>query len=150
MQLCITSSYQAYFLPFSFSIYDNLTSDYVPGLQKYDMCMTEQVPGPQRVKIVGRHIASAPNRNHIIVPTLRFTAGEKNVYLFRGASKNHHLFSSQVLSAPLWLCCEALHPVDLLHLLKAAFFSMYIYLFLRTKCVEPYNLNSFTKTQSDI
>ena len=24
------------------------------------MCMTEQVPGPQRVKIVGRHIASAP------------------------------------------------------------------------------------------
>ena len=43
-----------------FGIYDNLISDYVPGLQKYDMCMTEQVPGPQGVKIVGRHIASAP------------------------------------------------------------------------------------------
>ena len=37
-------------------------TDYIPGLQKYDMCMTEQVPGPQGVKIVGRHIASAPNR----------------------------------------------------------------------------------------
>ena len=56
----ITSSLNAYFLPFLFGIYDNLTSDPVPGLQKYDMCMTEQVPGPQRVKIVGRHIASAP------------------------------------------------------------------------------------------
>ena len=45
-----------------FGIYDNLISDYVPGLQKYDMCMTEQVPGPEGVKIVGRHIASAPKR----------------------------------------------------------------------------------------
>ena len=56
----LTSSLKAYFLPFSFGIYDNLTSDHVPGLQKYDLCMTEQVPGPQGVKIVGRHIASAP------------------------------------------------------------------------------------------
>ena len=44
-----------------FGIYDILTSDHIPGLQKYDMCMTEQVPGPQGVKIVGRHISSAPN-----------------------------------------------------------------------------------------
>ena len=44
-----------------FGIYDILTSDHIPGLQKYDMCMTEQVPGPQGVKIVGRHMASAPN-----------------------------------------------------------------------------------------
>ena len=43
-----------------FGIYDDLTPDHVPGLQKYDMCMTEQVPGPQGVKIVGRHMSSAP------------------------------------------------------------------------------------------
>ena len=43
-----------------FGIYDDLNSDHIPGLQKYDMCMTEQVPGSQGVKIVGRHIASAP------------------------------------------------------------------------------------------
>ena len=43
-----------------FGIYDDLNSDHVPGLQKYDMCMTEQVSGPQGVKIVGQHIASAP------------------------------------------------------------------------------------------
>ena len=46
--------------PVEVGIYDDLTSDHIPGLQKYDMCMTEQVPGPQGVKIVGRHIASAP------------------------------------------------------------------------------------------
>ena len=46
-----------------FGIYDDLTPDHVPGLQKYDMCMTEQVPGPQGVKIVGRHMSSAPNRS---------------------------------------------------------------------------------------
>ena len=51
---------EAYFLLILFGIYDNLTKDHVPGLQKYDMCMTEQVSGPQGVKIVGRHIASAP------------------------------------------------------------------------------------------
>ena len=44
-----------------FGIYDDLTPDHVPGLQKYDMCMTEQVPGPQGLKIVGRHMPSAPN-----------------------------------------------------------------------------------------
>ena len=43
-----------------FGIYDDLTPDHVPGLQKYDKCMTEQVPGPQGVKIVGRHMPSAP------------------------------------------------------------------------------------------
>ena len=43
-----------------FGIYDDLTPDHVPGLQKYDMCMTEQLPGPQGVKIVGRHMPSAP------------------------------------------------------------------------------------------
>ena len=48
-----------------FGIYDDLTSDHVPGLQKYDMCMTEQVPGPQGVKIVGRHMPSAPNESVI-------------------------------------------------------------------------------------
>ena len=47
-------------LPILFGIYEDLTSDHVPGLQKYDMCMTEQVPGPQGVKIVGRHMPSAP------------------------------------------------------------------------------------------
>ena len=50
----------AYFLPALFGIYDNLSSDHVPGLQKYDMCMTEH--GPQGIKIVGRHIASTPKR----------------------------------------------------------------------------------------
>ena len=50
-----------------FGIYDNLISDYVPGLQKYDMCMTEQVPGPQGVKIVGRHIASAPYVKQLLI-----------------------------------------------------------------------------------
>ena len=59
--MLITSSLKAYFLSFLFGIYDNLISDYVPGLQKYDKCMTDQVPGPQGVKIVGRHIASTPN-----------------------------------------------------------------------------------------
>ena len=58
--LIITAHLSAYFLPILFGIYDNLSSDHVPGLQKYDMCMTEQVPGPQGVKIVGRHMSSAP------------------------------------------------------------------------------------------
>ena len=52
---------EAYFHLILFGIYDDLTKDHVPGLQKYDKCMTEQVPGPQGVKIVGRHMASAPN-----------------------------------------------------------------------------------------
>ena len=58
--LIITAHLNAYFLPILFGIYDNLSSDHVPGLQKYDMCMTEQVSGPKGVKIVGRHMASAP------------------------------------------------------------------------------------------
>ena len=54
---------EAYFLLILFGIYDDLTKDHVPGLQKYDICMTEQVSGSRRVKIVGRHIATAPNGN---------------------------------------------------------------------------------------
>ena len=44
-----------------FGIYDNLTSEHVPGLLKYDVCMTEQVSGPQGTKIAGRHMAMIPN-----------------------------------------------------------------------------------------
>ena len=43
-----------------FGIYDNLTSEHVPGLPKYDVCMTEQVSGPQGTKIAGRHMAMIP------------------------------------------------------------------------------------------
>ena len=43
-----------------FGIYDNLTSEHVPGLLKYDVCMTEQVSGPQGTKIAGRHMAMIP------------------------------------------------------------------------------------------
>ena len=63
LSVIITAHYQFFkslFPPFLFGIYDNLISDYVPDLQKYDICMTEQVPGPQEVKIVGRHMVSAP------------------------------------------------------------------------------------------
>ena len=48
---------EAYFLLILFGIYDDLTKDHVPGLQKYDICMTEQVSGSRRVKIEGRHLA---------------------------------------------------------------------------------------------
>ena len=48
------------FLLILFGIYDDLTKDHVPGLQKYDICMTEQVPGSRRVKIVGQHMAMLP------------------------------------------------------------------------------------------
>ena len=46
LDLCIISSVKAYVLLILFGIYDDLTSDHVPGLQKYDICMTEQVSGP--------------------------------------------------------------------------------------------------------
>ena len=38
-----------------------MTSEHVPGLLKYDVCMTEQVSGPQGPKIAGRHMAMVPN-----------------------------------------------------------------------------------------
>ena len=44
----------------SFGIYDDLTSEHVSGLLKYDVCMTEQVPGPQGTKIAGRHMVMIP------------------------------------------------------------------------------------------
>ena len=56
-----------------FGIYDDLTKDHVPGLQKYDMCMTEQVSGSRWVKIVGRHIATAPNISETDQSSLRAT-----------------------------------------------------------------------------
>ena len=37
-----------------------MTSEYAPGLLKYDVCMTEQVSGPQRTKIAGRHMVMIP------------------------------------------------------------------------------------------
>ena len=43
-----------------FGIYDDLTSEHVPGRLKYDVCMTEQVSGPQGTKIAGRHMAMFP------------------------------------------------------------------------------------------
>ena len=46
-----------------FGIYDNLTSEHVPGLPKYDVCMTEQVSGPQGTKIAGRHMVMIPYGN---------------------------------------------------------------------------------------
>ena len=46
-----------------FGIYDDLTSEHVPGLLKYDVCMTEQVSGPQGTKIAGRHMAMIPWRS---------------------------------------------------------------------------------------
>ena len=52
---------KAYFPMIFFGIYDNLTSEHVPGLPKYDVCMTEQVSGPQGTKIAGRHMAMIPN-----------------------------------------------------------------------------------------
>ena len=54
---------EAYFLLILFGIYDDLTKDHVPGLQKYDICMTEQVSGSRRVKIEGRHLAMIPYQN---------------------------------------------------------------------------------------
>ena len=49
-----------------FGIYDNLTSEHVPGLPKYDVCMTEQVSGPQGTKIAGRHMAMIPKCQDLI------------------------------------------------------------------------------------
>ena len=43
-----------------FGFYDGMTSEYAPGLLKYDVCMTEQVSGPQRTKIAGRHMVMIP------------------------------------------------------------------------------------------
>ena len=43
-----------------FGFYDGMTSEYAHGLLKYDVCMTEQVSGPQRTKIAGRHMVMIP------------------------------------------------------------------------------------------
>ena len=44
-----------------FGFYDGgMTSEYAPGLLKYDVCMTEQVSGPQRTKIAGHHMVMIP------------------------------------------------------------------------------------------
>ena len=43
-----------------FGIYDDLTSEHVPGLLKYDVCMTEQVSGQHWTKIAGQHMAMTP------------------------------------------------------------------------------------------
>ena len=51
---------KAYFPIFFFGIYDDLTSEHVLGLLKYDVCMTGQVSGPQGTKIAGRHMAMIP------------------------------------------------------------------------------------------
>ena len=51
---------KAYFPIFFIGIYDDLTSEHVPGQQKYDACMTKQVSGPQGTKIAGRHMAMFP------------------------------------------------------------------------------------------
>ena len=51
---------KAFFPIIYFSIYDNLTSEHVPGQLKYDVCVTEQVSGPQGTKIAGRHMVMAP------------------------------------------------------------------------------------------
>ena len=48
------------FLNNFFGFYDGMTSEYAPGLLKYDVCMTEQVSGPQRTKIAGRHMVMIP------------------------------------------------------------------------------------------
>ena len=45
-----------------FGFYDGMTSEYAPGLLKYDVCMTEQVSGPQRTKIAGRHMVMIPKQ----------------------------------------------------------------------------------------
>ena len=55
-----------------FGYYDGMTSEYAPGLLKYDVCMTEQVSGPQRTKIAGRHMVMIPNCQalvQVLVPT---------------------------------------------------------------------------------
>ena len=52
----IRSSFPNIFL----GIYDELTSEHVPGQLKYDVCMTEQVSGPQGTKIAGCHMVMAP------------------------------------------------------------------------------------------
>ena len=52
-----------------FGIYDDMTSEHVPGLLKYDVCITEQVSSPQGPKIAGRHMAMIPiscNNMHTI------------------------------------------------------------------------------------
>ena len=51
---------KAYFPIFVLGIYDEITSEHVPGQLKYDLCMTEQVSGPQGTIIAGRHMVMAP------------------------------------------------------------------------------------------
>ena len=62
-----------------FGFYDGMTSEYAPGLLKYDVCMTEQVSGPQRTKIACRHMVMITKKcsqlKHTYMPclTLSFT-----------------------------------------------------------------------------
>ena len=89
-----------------FGIYDDLTPDHapdhVPGLQKYDMCMTEQVPGPQGVKIVGRHMPSAPNKQK-----------RKAVYRFHCFAKVLYSFSIRTGFSLLIIPLDLPHPMML-------------------------------------
>ena len=57
---------KAYFPIIVFGIYDDLTSDQVPGQLKYDVCMTEQVSDPHGTKIAGRHMAMIPEQAHLL------------------------------------------------------------------------------------
>ena len=69
---------EAYFLLILFGIYDDLTKDHVPGLQKHDICMTEQVSGSRRVKIEGRHLAMVPNIHFLKLPIVMSNAENDN------------------------------------------------------------------------
>ena len=59
---------KAYF-PVIFGIYDDLTSEHIPVQLKYDVCMTEQVSGPQVNKIAGRLMVMVPNQKSFELDT---------------------------------------------------------------------------------
>ena len=68
------------FPPHLFGIYDDLTSEHAPGLQKYDLCMTKQVSGLKGVKIVGRHMASSPK---MVTERFQFGPWEAVIIVFK-------------------------------------------------------------------
>ena len=65
-------------------------SEHVPGQLKYDVCMTEQVSGPQGTKIAGRHMVMASlgfqisNHTSILIETKYYTTMADGVLIYAG------------------------------------------------------------------
>ena len=122
---------EAYFLLILFGIYDDLTKDHVPGLQKYDICMTEQVSGSRRVKIEGRHLAMVP---YLLIVLYCFGLLEKT-----SSERKFRLYfqCQRLLLPPSNSSClrpSDLHFASLVHLYSSVDLHDFLFFFSTVRC----------------